>query len=368
MTDPTAFSDTGSGSPRRIRLTTPFPRTDLCRILRSALLRPLAAVLATACLAFARPRRRRRPAAARRAVLRLRQGHQADPRSQLRPLPRRDQAEERLPPRHARRAPQGRRGERKGHRRGAQRQEPADPPGRRPRRRHPDAAEEGGRDADGAADRPAARVDRRGREVSRRRDAGEHERQRGDGGDGRGREDCRSRARAGARITGPSRRRSARRCRGEERRLGEDADRRLRPRAAGEGGPRARARGRQGHAPPPAQPRPHRPAADARRRSTRSSPTTRPTPTRSRSSACWPRRTTASAGAATGSTPPATPTRDGYEKDKPRYVWAYRDWVINALNRDLPYDQFIIEQLAGDLLPERRRRTRSSPPASCATR
>jgi hypothetical protein len=42
---------------------------------------------------------------------------------------------------------------------------------------------------------------------------------------------------------------------------------------------------------------------------------------------------------------------DGYEKDKSRQVWAYRDWVINALNRDLPYDQFIIEQLAGDLLP-----------------
>ena len=42
---------------------------------------------------------------------------------------------------------------------------------------------------------------------------------------------------------------------------------------------------------------------------------------------------------------------DGFEKDKPRFVWAYRDWVINALNRDLPYNQFIIEQIAGDLLP-----------------
>jgi hypothetical protein len=42
---------------------------------------------------------------------------------------------------------------------------------------------------------------------------------------------------------------------------------------------------------------------------------------------------------------------DGFEKDKPRFVWAYRDWVINALNRDLPYDRFVIEQLAGDLLP-----------------
>ncbi len=42
---------------------------------------------------------------------------------------------------------------------------------------------------------------------------------------------------------------------------------------------------------------------------------------------------------------------DGFEKDKSRDVWMYRDWVIGALNRDLPYDQFIIEQLAGDLLP-----------------
>ena len=43
---------------------------------------------------------------------------------------------------------------------------------------------------------------------------------------------------------------------------------------------------------------------------------------------------------------------DGFEKDKPRSVWFYRDWVIDALNRDLPYDQFIIEQIAGDLLPD----------------
>jgi hypothetical protein len=42
---------------------------------------------------------------------------------------------------------------------------------------------------------------------------------------------------------------------------------------------------------------------------------------------------------------------DGFEKDKQRWVWFYRDWVISALNRDLPYDRFIIEQIAGDLLP-----------------
>ncbi len=43
---------------------------------------------------------------------------------------------------------------------------------------------------------------------------------------------------------------------------------------------------------------------------------------------------------------------DGYEKDTGRpFAWRYRHWLIDALNRDLPYDQFVIEQLAGDLLP-----------------
>lgn len=42
---------------------------------------------------------------------------------------------------------------------------------------------------------------------------------------------------------------------------------------------------------------------------------------------------------------------NGYEKDRPRSIWPYRDWVIQAFNRDLPFDQFAIEQLAGDLLP-----------------
>ncbi len=44
---------------------------------------------------------------------------------------------------------------------------------------------------------------------------------------------------------------------------------------------------------------------------------------------------------------------DGYEKDRPRpNAWRFRDWVIDAVNSDMPFDQFTIEQMAGDLLPD----------------
>ncbi|WP_236621380.1 PSD1 and planctomycete cytochrome C domain-containing protein [Rhodopirellula sallentina] len=42
----------------------------------------------------------------------------------------------------------------------------------------------------------------------------------------------------------------------------------------------------------------------------------------------------------------------GLGLDGPRSIWKYRDWVIDSLNNDLPYDQFTIKQIAGDLLPE----------------
>lgn len=42
---------------------------------------------------------------------------------------------------------------------------------------------------------------------------------------------------------------------------------------------------------------------------------------------------------------------NGYTIDGPRSIWPYRDWVVDAINRDLPFDRFVIEQLAGDLLP-----------------
>src|SRR5262245_17777403 len=42
---------------------------------------------------------------------------------------------------------------------------------------------------------------------------------------------------------------------------------------------------------------------------------------------------------------------NGYQRDGHRTIWPYRDWVIRALNADMPFDQFTIEQIAGDLLP-----------------
>ncbi len=43
---------------------------------------------------------------------------------------------------------------------------------------------------------------------------------------------------------------------------------------------------------------------------------------------------------------------NGYSIDAPRSIWPYRDWVIDALNRDMPFDQFTIDQIAGDLRPD----------------
>lgn len=43
---------------------------------------------------------------------------------------------------------------------------------------------------------------------------------------------------------------------------------------------------------------------------------------------------------------------NGYEKDRTRSIWPFRDWVIRALNTDMPFDRFTVEQIAGDLLPD----------------
>ncbi|MDG2213196.1 MAG: DUF1549 and DUF1553 domain-containing protein, partial [Verrucomicrobiota bacterium] len=44
---------------------------------------------------------------------------------------------------------------------------------------------------------------------------------------------------------------------------------------------------------------------------------------------------------------------DGYQNDRLRYMWVWRDWLIKALNDNMPFDRFVTEQMAGDLLPER---------------
>ncbi len=43
---------------------------------------------------------------------------------------------------------------------------------------------------------------------------------------------------------------------------------------------------------------------------------------------------------------------NGYQNDRPRDMWRWRDWVIEAFNGNMPFDQFTVEQLAGDLLPD----------------
>ena len=82
--------------------------------------------------------------------------------------------------------------------------------------------------------------------------------------------------------------------------------------------------------------------------------TTVPTPMSAWWTACSIRRTTARKWARYWLDLARYADSDGYEKDRSRpWAWRYRHWVIDALNRDMPFDEFTIEQLAGDLLPNR---------------
>jgi hypothetical protein len=111
------------------------------------------------------------------------------------------------------------------------------------------------------------------------------------------------------------------------------------------------------HARPPRLSRSHRPAADARRsgclrQSINQTRSDRPSPAYEKLvdsllnskhyGERWARRWLDLARYA---------DTNGFEKDRPRQIWPYRDWVVKALNDDMPFDQFSIKQLAGDMLP-----------------
>ena len=124
--------------------------------------------------------------------------------------------------------------------------------------------------------------------------------------------------------------------------------------------------GRRNDLDPPRLPRPDRPAADPQRRgrvSGRPAPT-RPTRTLVDRLLDSPRYGEHMArfwldAARYGDT-------HGLHLDNYREIWPYRDWVIKAFNANKPFDQFIVEQLAGDLLAQPHARPARSPPATTA--
>ena len=131
----------------------------------------------------------------------------------------------------------------------------------------------------------------------------------------------------------------------------QEPDRRLHPGPAWPGRARAVARGRSRHAHPPSQPRPSRTSSDTR--GGRSFPADPATDAYDR---LVDRLLASPHFGERWARPWLDLVRyadsDGYEDDRSRPdAWRYRDWVIAALNRDMPFDQFTIEQMAGDLLP-----------------
>ena len=104
----------------------------------------------------------------------------------------------------------------------------------------------------------------------------------------------------------------------------------------------------------------------------RSSPTPIRTPTRSSSTACSPVPHYGERMALPWLDAARYADSNGFQQDGDTWQWIWRDWVVKALNDDMPFDQFTIWQLAGDLLPdattERQDRQRIQPQSSAERR
>ena len=80
-------------------------------------------------------------------------------------------------------------------------------------------------------------------------------------------------------------------------------------------------------------------------------PTNRPKPTRKWSTGCWHHPRYGERMAVRWLDAARYADTNGYQYDGERVMWRWRDWVIDAFNRNQPFDQFTLEQIAGDLLP-----------------
>ena len=262
----------------------------------------------------------RRAGRARIRAGQLQPRNPADPLEQLLRVPRarREGAQDPLPLRHeGRGVHQGRR-----HRPWPRRGQPAGPAHHQHRSRRAHAAARFRPHPDRQADRSAEALDRPGREVGhalglRRAEAG--------------------RAAGGrARATGPARRSTASSSRGSSARGSTPS-----PEADRETLLRRVTFDLTGLPPTPAE-------VDAFLARSR-----RPTPTRSASTRCSHSPHYGERMAMPWLDAARYADTHGYHIDSLREMWPWRDWVIDAFNRNLPFDQFTIEQLAGDLLPER---------------
>ena len=140
-------------------------------------------------------------------------------------------------------------------------------------------------------------------------------------------------------------------CRRSATRMGAQPDRPLRAGPPGTRRTEALARGRPRHPAAPPELRPHRPAAHHRRSRTPSSPTNPPNAYEKQVDRLLALPHYGERMAMQWLDLARYADTHGYHIDSQRDMWKWRDWVIDAFNRNMPFDRFGIEQLAGDLLP-----------------